>query len=153
MGAFRAGRGLLATRASTATRATLLNAADGPVLAALGRVPLAGAVFRGGAGVVRTLAPVAAKFTYLRVRFTPLATPGRLQVLAYNGRKWAAVRNEAVEWTTRGDDVAAFGEKILRSGLISGMRYVPRITVVGSIATYTAAGRDIEQTISGLLDR
>ena len=144
MAAFRGGRGLLATQASTATRGALLNAVDGPAVSVLGRLPLVGGVVRGGQAVTRTvIAPAAARMRYLSVRFAPLAAPRGLHVLAYSGRKFAAIRQEALRWVDEGGEVAEYGRRILRTGVISGTNLVPFVTIPGAIATGTSTGRDV----------
>jgi uncharacterized protein YukE len=142
--AFRGGRGLLATQAGSATRASLLNAVDGPVGGMLGRIPLVGGVVRGTQAATRTvLAPAAARLRYLSIRFAPLEAPRKLHVLAYSGRKFAAIRLEALRWVDEGGEVAAYGEQILRTGVISGTNFVPYVTIPGAVATGTSSARDL----------
>ncbi len=147
--AWRGGRGLLATQASTSTRVAILNAGDGPIVSLLGRLPVLVAPLRGTAAAARSVrAPAAGGLRYLGVRFAPLQAPTLSQVLAYNGRKMAAIRNEATEWLVRGaPDVAGVGARILRHGLVSGTRYVPLVSVPGLLATGTSVLRDLDSTV------
>ncbi len=153
--AWRGGRGLLATQASTSTRSAILNAGDGPIASLLGRLPVLGAPLRGTAAAVRSVrAPVAGGLRYLAVRFAPLQAPTLSQVLAYNGRKMAAIRNEATEWLGRGGpDLAEAAGRILQHGRVSGTRYLPVPSLTGMSATGTAVGRDLWSNLSSAVDR
>jgi len=133
--AFRGGRALLATRASVSARAAILNAADGPLVSLASRIPVLGGAVRGVQSTSRAVrAPIAGAFQYVTTRFAPLATPSVGQFFAFNGRRLAAIRNEALVWVDGADDIAAFGNTILRTGWFSGTRFVPYVSIPGVAA-------------------
>jgi len=132
--AFRGGRALLATRASVSARAAILNAADGPLLSLASRIPVLGGAVRGVQSTIRAVAPIVGAFQYVTTRFAPLATPSVGQFFAFNGRRLAAIRNEARVWVDGAEDMAAFGNTILRTGWFSGTRFVPSVSIPGVVA-------------------
>lgn len=152
--AFRAGRGLLATRAAASSRAAVLNAPDGLAVSLLGRVPLVGSGLRGLATVSRAVrAPLTGSYRYLATRFAPLPSPSLPQTIAYGGRRTAAIRLEALTWARGADDVAALGRSILSSGWVSGTRYVPLVAVPGSGSVVVAGARDASAVLGNVADR
>lgn len=147
--AFRGGRGLLAARASASTRSAILNAGDGPVTSLLGRLPVVGSAVRGTAAAARSArASAAGAYRYLAVRYAPLQAPTAAQTVAYNGRRVAAIRNEALVWVRGTDDLAALGQRVLHDGLISGTRYLPFVSVPGVALNTYGVGTTLASTVT-----